>query len=94
MMYLHFCKKCNRIHMLNGHKQSCPKCLLPLTELQMPYMEYIQMDRQQRQAFLTMCNDETSLHKISTTYRMYKYCKWYRNLQLSNDTSYQASNNL
>lgn len=83
MMYLHFCKKCNRIHMLNGHKQSCPGCTLPLKELQMPYMDYVHMDRKQRQAFLAMCNDDNSLNEISTTYRMYKYCKWYRNLQLN-----------
>ncbi len=84
MMYLHFCKKCNHIHILNGHKQTCPRCHLPLKELQMSYMEYIEMDRAQRQCFLATCNDETSLNKISTTYRMYKYCKWYRDLQLTN----------
>lgn len=83
MMYLHFCKKCNRIHMLNGHKQNCPRCNLPLKELQMPYMDYVHMDRKQRQAFLTMCNNDNSLNEISTTYRMYKYCKWYRNLQVN-----------
>ena len=32
MMYLHFCKNCSRIHMLNGHKMSCPKCSTPLKE--------------------------------------------------------------
>ena len=69
--------------MLNGHKQSCPRCNLPLKELQMPYMDYVHMDRRQRQAFLAMCNDDNSLNEISTTYRMYKYCKWYRNLQLN-----------
>ena len=49
----------------------------------MPYMDYIEMDRQQRLSFLAMCNDETLLNKISTTYRMYKYCKWYRDLHVT-----------
>ena len=89
MMYLHFCKICNRIHILNGHKMTCPKCASSLTELQMPYTEYIVMNPSQRQNFLDLCNNETSLHKISTTYRMYKYCKWYRNLQIINYNSCQ-----
>ena len=93
MMYLHFCKSCNRIHILNGHKQACPKCNLPLTELRMPYLEYASMNLEQRQQLLNLCNDETSLHKISTTYRMYKYCKWYRNLQIINYNSCQNENN-
>ena len=83
MMYLHFCKKCNRIHILSGHKQSCPKCDFPMNELQMSYMDYIHMDQEQRLLFLSQCNDEVSLQKISTTYRMFKYCKWYRNLQVT-----------
>ena len=93
MMYLHYCKNCNRIHMLNGHKQNCPKCNMTLTELKMSYMDYIHMDRKQRQYFLATCNDETALNKISTTYRMYKYCKWYRNLQVINNDSGQNENN-
>lgn len=93
MMYLHFCKNCNRIHILNGHKQSCPKCHLSLTELQIPYMDYVQMDKKQRQSFLSVCNDEISLKKISTTYRMYKYCKWYRNLKVINNNSCQNKYN-
>ena len=93
MMYLHFCPKCNRIHILNGHKQTCPRCHLALTELQTPYMEYINMNRDQRQSFLAVCNNTNSLKKISTTYRMYKYCKWYRDLQVINNYSCQNENN-
>ena len=93
MMYLHFCKTCNRIHILNGHKQTCPKCNLPMKELQIPYMDYIQMDQEQRQMFLSQCNDEISLQKISTTYRMFKYCKWYRNLQIVDNYSCQNEYN-
>lgn len=82
MMYLHFCKNCSRIHILNGHKMTCPKCQLPLKELQMSYLEYLSLSPTERQLFLELCNDEAYLHEISTTYRMYKYSKWYRNLQI------------
>ena len=44
MIYIHFCKTCNHIHMLNGHKTSCPKCSHSLVELQITYREYISMD--------------------------------------------------
>lgn len=81
MMYLHFCKTCNRIHMLNGHKMSCPKCSNSLNELQMPYMDYISLNQEERNHFLELCKNESSLNEISTTYRMYKYSKWYRTLQ-------------
>ena len=93
MMYLHFCKICNRIHILNGHKVNCPKCNTALIELQMPYIEYITMNQSQRQVFLNLCNNETSLNQISTTYRMFKYCKWYRNLQIINHNSCQNEGN-
>lgn len=88
MMYLHFCKNCNRIHILNGHKMFCPKCNLTLKELQMSYLEYIALTPAERKLFLDLCNDEAYLHKISTTYRMYKYSKWYRNLQVINQDSH------
>lgn len=89
MMYLHFCKNCNRIHILNGHKLSCPKCDNPLKELQMSYLDYIYLNDNERSLFIELCNNETSLKEISTTYRMYKYSKWYRNLQIINDNPCQ-----
>lgn len=93
MMYLHFCKNCNRIHMLNGHKQNCPKCDTPLKELQMSYLDYICLTDTERNLFIELCNDEDSLKEISTTYRMYKYSKWYRNLQVINYDSCQNKQN-
>ncbi len=87
MMYLHFCRNCSRIHMLNGHKMSCPKCNNPLKELQMSYLDYIALNNTERNLFIELCNDENSLNEISTTYRMYKYSKWYRDLQDSPNTS-------
>ena len=33
MMYIHYCRHCKRIHMLNGHKKYCPACRGHLNEL-------------------------------------------------------------
>ena len=81
MMYLHFCQTCSRIHILNGHKMFCPKCNHTLKELQMSYLDYVALNSAQRELFIASCHDENHLHKISTTYRMYKYSKWYRDSQ-------------
>ena len=89
MMYLHFCKNCSRIHILNGHKPNCPKCGNSLNELQMSYLDYIVLNDSERNLFIELCNNEASLKEISTNYRMYKYSKWYRNLQIINDNSCQ-----
>ena len=79
MMYIHFCKTCSRFHMLNGHKMTCPACSNPLIEMQMPYMDYVNMNALQRKQLMEECSNDDSLKKLSTTYRMYKYSKWYRN---------------
>ena len=79
MMYVHFCRNCSRFHRLNGHKQSCPACSNPLTEIRMPYMDYINMTSNEREQLVEQCYNEDTLKKLSTTYRMYKYSKWYRN---------------
>ena len=76
MMYIHFCKTCSRFHMLNGHKMTCGS---PLNEMQMPYMDYVNMTAAQRQQLIEECSNDDALKKLSTTYRMYKYSKWYRN---------------
>lgn len=81
MMYVHYCKRCQRIYMLNGHKQACPKCHEGISELKLSYMEYVAMDRTERMHFVDICSDEEELSKLSTTYRMYKYSKWYKELQ-------------
>lgn len=48
MMYIHYCPSCERIHMLNGHKSLCPTCEQKLTELRITYMEYIELDTEER----------------------------------------------
>lgn len=84
MMYVHYCRRCSRIHLLNGHKMYCPKCEQPLTELRIPYMEYVSMDREERELFRRDCQNETVLEQLSAHYRMYKYSKWYKKLQEAN----------
>lgn len=66
--------------MLNGHKMSCPRCEASLTELQITYLEYTNMSRDERTAFTVRLKDPERLAKLSTTYRMYKYSKWYKDL--------------
>ena len=81
MMYMHYCKRCQRVHMLNGHKQFCPRCQGKITELKLSYLDYASMDESQRVSFTVCCADDEQLRKLSTTYRMYKYSKWYKELQ-------------
>lgn len=80
MMYMHYCKRCQKVHMLNGHKMSCPRCNAPLTELQISYLDYTDMSKEERTAFEVRLKDFEYLSKLSTTYRMYKYSKWYKEL--------------
>lgn len=84
MMYMHYCKCCHRVFMLNGHKMICPKCTEPLTELRISYLDYVSLNMQEREKFKEACADEEQLRKLKTNYRMYKYSKWYRALQEQN----------
>ncbi|MCI9463874.1 MAG: hypothetical protein HFI48_08305 [Lachnospiraceae bacterium] len=43
-------------------------------------MEYVSMNREERELFLNRLTDEMQLQDLSTTYRMYKYSKWYKEL--------------
>lgn len=61
----------------------CPKCEQPLTELRIPYMEYVGMDREERELFRQDCQNDAVLARLSAHYRMYKYSKWYKKLQES-----------
>ena len=81
-MYMHYCKRCQRVHMLNGHKQFCPKCRGTISELKISFLDYVSMNQTQRTAFYACCADDEQLKRLSTTYRMYKYSKWYKERQL------------
>lgn len=87
MMYIHYCKQCERIHMLNGHKMFCPKCEHALAELKMSYIDYMQMGHLERTQLLSECHDERRLSQLTTHYRMYKYSKWYKQLQKAGSAS-------
>ena len=78
MMYIHYCQNCRRLHMLNGHKIVCPSCEKKLTELNLPYLTYVEMNSSDRALLLEQLNTEDGLHKLSTTYRMFKYSKWFK----------------
>ncbi len=79
-MYMHYCKRCHHVHMLNGHRRECPNCNESITELKIPYMDYVSMDRDARELFLVRLEDDVQLKCLSTTYRMFKYSKWYKEL--------------
>lgn len=91
MMYLHYCKCCQRIHMLNGHKMFCPKCESKLTELRISYLDFVGMNREERNFLVQDCQNDALLAKMSANYRMYKYSKWYKKLQ-SGNTSVTSEN--
>lgn len=78
MMYIHYCKTCNYIHMLNGHKTECPRCENKLTELKTTYFDYVDMGGKEREILLSQCADPEQLKEISTVYRMMKYSKRYK----------------
>lgn len=82
MMYIHYCSHCHRLHMLNGHKILCPSCDSDLTELKLPYLTYVEMSADDRQALLNQLETEKGLKELSTTYRMLKYSKWFKEQHL------------
>ncbi|MCM1174467.1 MAG: hypothetical protein NC341_05375 [Blautia sp.] len=41
-------------------------------------MDYVSMNRDARALFLARLKDDSQLQCLSTTYRMYKYSKWYK----------------
>ena len=84
MIYMHYCRSCQHIFMLNGHKMICPKCTAPLTELRISYLDYVNLTLRERKELCNSCADENQLRKMKATYRMYKYSKWYRELQAEN----------
>ncbi len=80
MMYIHYCKYCRRIHILNGHKAYCPACSGKLAELNISYMKYVNLSRQERSALKEKCADEKSLRELSVEYRLHRYSKWFKSL--------------
>lgn len=48
MLYVHYCRTCNRAHILNGHKKSCPKCENTLKELPVSFLQFVSYDEFER----------------------------------------------
>ncbi len=78
MMYIHYCKYCRRIHILNGHKAYCPACSGKLTELDISYLKYVNLTRAERLALKEKCADEKSLRELSVEYRRRRKDKWFQ----------------
>ena len=78
MMYIHYCRYCRRIHILNGHKAYCPACSGKLTELDISYLKYVNLSRQDRRALKEKCADEKTLRELSVKYRSKSGAGWFR----------------
>ena len=68
MLYLHFCSTCKRLHILSGHRITCPACDNSITELSIPYEIYIKMDSTGRESLLNQCTTPHMLQNISASY--------------------------
>ncbi len=78
MMYMHYCPACEHLHILNGHKQICPGCGNKLKELKTSYLTYAEMDQKNRELLLETLKNPEGLTALSTTYRMLKYSKAFK----------------
>ena len=83
MMYMHFFKHCNRIHILNGHKISCPGCDAPLVELAISFHEFSDMNADQRADYQLRLGDERQLAELKCVYRAGHYRKDCGNTRIS-----------
>ena len=52
MLYLHYCRRCDVIRMLNGHKPACPACGQPLHELRTAFVQYTSLSEPERSKLL------------------------------------------
>lgn len=91
MMYIHYCRHCKRIHMLNGHKKYCPACRGHLNELKISYLKYVNLAPADRRAFRDRLGDPAELAACTADVRRaYDYAKW---LQLTSKVEHSHSQN-
>lgn len=83
MMYIHYCKYCRRIHILNGHKLYCPACSGKLSELNISYMKYVNLTREERHALKEKCADEKNLRELSVEYTRRNDTRWFPSVEAS-----------
>lgn len=92
MMYIHYCRHCQRIHILNGHKNYCPRCCGHLNELKMSYLKYVNLDRQERARLRLRCSDPKELAALTVSNnKTHEYAKWLQ-LPASNVENYHTGN--
>ena len=78
MMYIHYCKYCQRIHILNGHKAYCPACSGKLAELGISYLKYVNLSRPERLVLKEKCADEKGLRELAADSRTRRSGKWFQ----------------
>lgn len=54
MIYIHYCSVCNKTFALNGHKSFCPKCYASIRELDITYLKYLTLTKEERSAFINL----------------------------------------
>ena len=92
MMYIHYCKYCQRIHILNGHKHYCPRCSGHLAELTVSYPKYVNMDKSKRHELRARCADPAGLAALTAPpKKTYEYAKWLQ-LSMSNIENQHSGN--
>lgn len=72
-MYIHYCKYCQRIHILNGHKYYCPRCRGHLAELKISYMKYVSLDRSQRNELRVRLSDPAQLSADTAVPKKFRF---------------------
>lgn len=91
-MYIHYCKYCQRIHILNGHKNYCPGCKGHLTELKISYMKYVNLDRPRRRELRARLSDPQELAALTAPPKKTYNCAKWLPLSPSNVENYHSGN--
>ncbi len=73
MMYMHYCKNCDHFHMLNGHKHSCPGCGGALFELSISFLDFTQMDADERERYQKRCREQAERQEASPSCKKQAY---------------------
>ena len=58
MIYIHYCKRCSRFHMLNGHKSACPICGRKTIEAQIAFTDFVKLSERERELYKVTVMDQ------------------------------------
>lgn len=78
MIYIHFCKKCEAVFMLNGHQLGCPRCDSSLFELKISFDDYINLLPAEREDLRSKLTNSDYLLKHKRHYRFAKHTMRYK----------------